>query len=316
MCDMRHITARAASLALVALLALAGCSSSEDGSAATGSTGTDLSGLSTVEVAPEEAGGAAADSADAGTSAAGSEVDPDQGKVVVTGSASVRVEDPQAALAALTATVAGLGGRVASSTVTGGGSVPSARAQVRVPTDAYERLTDSLSDLGQVVDLSTSTEDVGQQVADLDARADALSASIDRLTQLVEQAETTKDLLEAEQELTARQSELDSLTSQRAYLADQIAYSTLEVSLDRRAEAAEPDRSVWQRSWDAFVAGMRGIGEAVVWVLPWALLAAVVAAAVTLAVRRRRGRAGSPALRAGGEGGTSEEPERPVDHIG
>jgi cytochrome c-type biogenesis protein CcmH/NrfF len=61
---------------------------------------------------------------------------------------------------------------------------------------------------------------------------------------------------------------------------------------------------------------MCGIGEAVVWVLPWALLAAVVAAAVTLAVRRRRGRAGSPALRAGGEGGTSEEPERPVDHIG
>ncbi len=289
---MTHARGRAAVWAAVGALLLAGCSSAGDSARTAEWSSTDSMGAAVAPEAavPGQAGSAAQDSAggaDGADAPAGADVDPDQGQVVVTGSATVRVEDPEQALADLSAAVSALDGRVASSTVSGADARPSAWAEVRVPTDSYQKLTDALAGLGDVVELSTSTQDVGQQVADLDARAKALQASIDRLTALVEKADTTKDLLEAEQELTTRQAELDSLTGQRQYLADQVAYSTLTVSLDPKAEALDPDPSVWERSWRAFLSSAEAVLTVVVFLLPWLAAAAVIGVPIWLVARRR-----------------------------
>jgi len=288
-------------LPLVVLLlvtALAGCSAGRSGSDS-GSAGSlpaveqqrDGSDGSEAEVgssAEEAADQAAADSRGTG------EVTQ---QVVVTGEASVRASDPVAALAELTATVGDLGGSVASSTTDTDGNSPSAWATVRVPAARYQELLDSLPELGTVISTSTTTEDVGQQVADLDARIEALGASVSRLRTLIDEASSTKDLLEAESQLTSRQAELDSLRAQRTYLADQVTLSTLSVSLLAERVVDDPGASVWQRSWEAFLGALRGIGVGLVWALPWLVVTAVVLGAVVLGNRlaaRRRVDEGTP----------------------
>ncbi len=281
-------------LAVTGLLVLAGC----------GTTGSEGSGAADSAVPSVDLGAAerveAPEAGEVGTGGkqVGTEFDPAQDQVVVTGSATVRVEDSEAALAALTRTVTSLDGRVSSSSISKADARGSAWAQVRVPSDSYEELTDSLSGLGDVVELSTSTDDVGQRVADLDARQKALQASIDRLTALIDQAETTADLLEAERELTTRQAELDSLTGQRRYLADQVAYSTLSVTLDPQAEAVDPDPSIWQRSWTAFLESAEAVLTVVVFLVPWLVVAAVIGVPLWWARRRRRNRGAADAAQA------------------
>lgn len=281
--------------ALVLVVALSGCSAGRSGS----DSGSGVS-LPAVEQQADgsaaEAGSAAEEAADAAAADGQGVADITQ-QVVVTGEASVRAPDPVAALADLTATVTSLGGSVASSTTDTDGNSPSAWATVRVPATRYQELLDSLPGLGTVISSSTSTEDVGQQVTDLDARIDALGASVSRLRTLIDEASSTKDLLEAEAQLTSRQAELDSLRAQRAYLADQVSLSTLTVRLLAERVVDDPGASVWQRSWDAFLAALRGIGTGLVWALPWLVLTAVVVAAVALGnrlVARRRARVATP----------------------
>lgn len=285
---------RIPAVALAGLLVLAGCSAGGGREDSSGSAA-----VPAVELGTGSADGAEVDTGSAGTSSADRAAAATQdgadvpAQVVVTGEATVRSADPVPALADLTETVADLGGSVASSTTDTQGDRPSAWATLRVPATRYQDLVDALPGLGTVLSSSTSTEDVGQYLADLDARSQALEASITRLSALIDQATSTADLLEAEGQLTSRQAELDSLNAQRAYLADQVAMSTLTVTLVGERAAEDPGASVWERSWQAFLGAVRGIGIGIVWALPWLVVLAVVLVPVVV-VRRRRRRAAPP----------------------
>ena len=243
-----------------------------------------------LDLSSEEAGAEAGDATGAAADASAAAADGPQEQIVVTGQASVDAEDPAAALDAFTDTVDQVGGRISTSSRSADDQWPTASATARVPADRYQELADTLADLGKVVDVTTTTEDVGQQMADLDARADALQTSVDRLSELIEQASSTKDLLEAERELTNRQAELDSLNGQRDWLTDQVAFSTLSVTFATDVQPVDPNPSVWERSWQAFLRSLEGLFTAVVVALPWAAAVALVAVPAVVVVRRRRAR--------------------------
>lgn len=242
-------------------------------------------------------------------------------QVVVTGSATLSTADPAGAMEDLSAAVVTLGGSTAQSGVTGAGADRSAWATYRVPADAYDGVLARLDTFGTVSDLSTTTEDVGAQVADVEARIKALQSSVTRLGELMAKADSTADLLEAESQMTSRQAELDALKAQRAWLADQVSMSTLSVSFTSQPVRGEPSGSVWQRSWDAFVSGMKDVVVALIWVAPWLIVLVPVSLLLWWLVWARR-RPGSPggtgARRASvvhdedGDGRTADEADPPT----
>src|SRR3712207_8982012 len=107
-------------------------------------------------------------------------------------------------------------------------------------------------------------------------------------------ATSTAALLDAEEALAERQEQLESLQSQRALLADQVELSTLSVHLEGFgvAPAGGPDGFVdgLGTGWRALVATLGTIVVALGVLLPWLAVAALLAVAVVVPVRRSRRR--------------------------
>ena len=274
--------------AALAITALAGCSSGAPSWSQDQEGG--YSGSDAGYAAPEQA---VADSAaapiPADPSIPGGPSATAEQAIIVTGDASVKVDSPADALAAFTATVEHLGGLISTSELSQSGSTPSGSVTARVPADKYQELVDSLADLGEVLRSSTSSEDVGQTLADIDARISALEISIERLTTLMGEATTTADLLEAEQMLTYRQAELDSLRAQGDYLRDQVAMSTLSVYFTTTSSQPAPQGSLAE-GWEMFQRSMISLFYTVMWLLPWIILGALILTPLLLWRRNSRRR--------------------------
>jgi len=275
-----------ASVAVVAALTLAGCSSAGSSSAPAGP----------VQPGTAEDGSFAADGGTAGDSAESDATRVDQ-SVITTGWITITVDDPAAATEKAVALVDSLDGRIDSRSEQAGSDDDRASAQltIRVPADDVDRAIESLKELGTVESVSLNASDVTLQVRDLDAQIDALQASVDRLLALVPQAATTADLVELETAISDRQGQLDSLTSQKQYLADQISYSTL--TLDLQQKGALPTNvpgDFWSglaAGWASLTAALSGlvvvVGVLIPWLLPLAVIAAVIVLIVALTRRKR-----------------------------
>jgi len=186
-------------------------------------------------------------------------------------------------------------GIIVSENISGTDGDAYASVTVQVPADSLDAYLEQVQAFGTVDSLDVSAQDVTTQVVDLDARIDALQTSIDRLTTLMAEAERVEDLLAVETELSRRQAELDSLTAQRAYLADQVAMSTVTISLSPLTRVADVDTpgflSGLSSGWSALVAFVGYAFTALGFLLPFMLIAGVIAIPLTwLLVRKTRRR--------------------------
>ncbi|WP_182113452.1 DUF4349 domain-containing protein [Actinotalea sp. JY-7876] len=258
------------SLAVVAVLLVAGCSG---GGADSGAGGAQPHAARSEEgaVSDEGAGG--------------------EQSFVVTGSVSMLVEDPAVSVAEAAQLVEDAGGHVQERVEQGGADDDYAWAELvaRIPADEVTETLEELKGLGEVRDTSIQSEEVTDQVRDLDARIRALEISITRLEELLGRAGTVSEIVEAEQVLTERQSELEVLLGQQAALADDIALSTFRIEMwTEGAAPEEPATGFWAglvNGWNALLATLTGLLQAIGTLLPWLAFAALVAA-VVLFVRR------------------------------
>lgn len=264
---------------------LVGCSAAAD----LGGRGAD----SGAEVAQSGAESVPQDAADRDVS--GPELER---QIITTAQATVQVDDPAAAADQLADQVADLGGRVDDrhtwSRDDGEDSLPYASITLRVPSEDLTTVIDDLAELGSVLEVSQSSEDVTQQVVDIDARIEALRTSTDRLREIMAEASDSADLLEAEQALSERQAELESYLSQRESLADQVAMSTLSVELDPTAAPAQAQSPGFlgglASGWNALVAFFSAVLVIAGALVPWLVLVGVPLAVVLTLLRRRRRR--------------------------
>ncbi|OJX68007.1 MAG: hypothetical protein BGO95_06560, partial [Micrococcales bacterium 73-13] len=279
-------------LLLTAALGLTGCAAGVN-DAAGGAPG--ISSLPESAVTPMS--GAAAD---------GSKSAVDR-SIIVTGWATILVDDPAAAAQSATGIVEQAGGRVdarslqAPTDYSGG----SATLTLRVPADALDGVLDQLAELGRVQSLSTNASDVTVEVQDLAARIGALRTSIERLEALQAQAGDVDALIALETAISDRQAQLESLEAQQRYYDDQISMSTMTIELVSQAVLAEPEPgSFWdgvQAGWHALLGFLAGsavaLGVLLPWLIPLAVIAAVVWIIVAAAGSRRRKRAAAAAAR-------------------
>ena len=257
---------------------------------------------------------------DAAGGSADAAVQPAGRDIVTTASATVTVEDVDAAARTVADTAAAHGGYVESMSIGSDGTVyPVDPAQtdssgmispdvmpypaptdgawitVRVPADQLTDVLGSLDDLGSVTATNVGRQDVTSQTVDLQARIDAAQASVDRLTTLMGQAQSVSDLIAAESALSERQALLESYQQQLKMLDDQVAMSTLSVTLTPEVEPVTADPAGFgdglAAGWNGLVATLNGIVVAIGFLIPWLAVAAVAGFIVWLivrAVRRRR----------------------------
>lgn len=224
--------------------------------------------------------------------------------VIRSGNIAVEVQDPAAAADDAVDIAEDLGGYVESKTVdhAEGRDRSSAHLTVRVPADRLDEALAELGGLGNVKSQTQSASDVTAQHVDLQARVKALQASVDRLTELMAGSATTSELLEAESALSQRQQELDGLTAQLQSLEGLVNEASISISLGTKNVLPGGPSNFWEglvAGWDSLVAA--GAGALVLFgvLLPWLVIAGVVALGVVLIVRgaRRAGR-----RKSGGDG--------------
>jgi hypothetical protein len=239
----------------------------------------------------------------------GQALPPDQ-QLIVTAAQQVTVPDVAEGARRLAAEVAALGGFVSAESTSSAAPCPepfldaalpescggAARSTItyRAPLTAVDGLLAFTADLGQESWRTRDAADVGAQIADVDARVASARASLDRLNALMARAESLTDIIALESQIASRQAELESLLARQAALADQVALATVTATLVATTEE-EPGSDGFWSGLQAGAAALASVAMATLtalgWLLPFALLALLLAVPVRWLWRRRRHRA-------------------------
>jgi hypothetical protein len=240
---------------LAVVVGLAGCSqgSSDD-------SGTSGGSIAEAPQAGPEAAPAEDKAGQPGGAPARFQVD--ERSIIYTGALSVRLkqdDDMDAVADQAIAAAAGAGGFVGSDRRSSDNGRSQAALELRVPADRFTAVVDRLAGLGKEESRSIDTQDVTEEVVDLDARIASQQASVNRTRTLLAQARTIAEIVAVEGELAKRESELASLQAKKRRLADLTSLSTITLTLlGPEAEAVEEETET------GFLAGLEAGFKSVV----------------------------------------------------
>ena len=190
-------------------------------------------------------------------------------------SADVTVESTafDESLAKLEALIAEVGGWVESSSVSGSnyselsrGYANTRRASytLRIPSERFEALMHSLSDLGNVPYTYLYTENVSAQYYDVEARLSACQTQEKRLLEMMESAESVEDIILLEDRLSELRYQIESLQSSLRNWDRRVSYSTVNLEL-REVREYTPETPVTIRYGErlarAWKNGLGAVGE-------------------------------------------------------
>jgi hypothetical protein len=168
---------------------------------------------------------------------------------------------------------------------------------LKVPPGQLGPVLDNLAKLGTEEARHTTTDDVTEQVADVDSRVRSAKASLTRLRSLYDRAGTISEVAALESQISQREADLESLQARQRALATQTATATITVHLHGRAVGPAATRSGNHPTgfWSALKAGWHAFAVSLSWlvtvlgaVLPFAVLALVLAYGAWWFSRRNR----------------------------
>lgn len=267
--------------------------------------GNDSGGSGSDAAAPaQDAGGAGKGGTGKGGAGAGApaEYRVDSRAIIYTGTITVRVADVDAAAARATTIASAAGGFVGADKRSSNDRRSTATLELRVPAGRFGAAVDEVARLGEQESRSLDTEDVTEQVVDLDAKIASQQASVARTRALFAQAQTISEIVSVEAELAKRESELATLQARKRELDNLTTLSTITATLlGPEATADNEDRlgflSGLRTGWTGFVGVMVVLVTVLGFVLPFAFTVGVPAVGLWWLLRRRllRRRAPGPA---------------------
>ena len=284
-------------VAVVLLVALAGCSGfGGSGNGVQEPAGDDGNSAGGDAAADASSGGQQADQREA-------QLQVQQRQLIRTGDIELRVNDTEAAGESVREIAAERGGFVAASNrevnERHNETWRTERVVIRVPSESFDDAVAEVEALGEVRSSETRTEDVTDQLVDIEARLENLRAERDRLRELYEQANETDDVLAVQRELADVQEEIERLEAKKASLERDVAYSTITVRLTE--EPPDPPEPEPERAWyetsavSAFLGSISGVTRtlramfvAAAYVAPYAIVFGTPLAGL-VALRRYRG---------------------------
>jgi hypothetical protein len=297
----------ATTLVSVSLVAVAaGCASNE-------SKNTSSSGAG----APRQVGTQAKDAPGVAPAQGGNAARPDQGgtagkpeagapaqlvvdsrSLIFTGTVTIQVTDVGRAASDVSALATGAGGFVGGDERTSDKDRAQARLTLRVPSARFTNVVEGVSKLGKDgrdESRQLSTQDVTDQVTDVDARIATGQASVDRVRDLLARAQTIGEIVSLESELSRREADLESLKSRKRKLNDQATLSTITaVLLGPATGKAAPDKpetgflAGLAAGWRSFTASVGVLLTVLGALLPWLIALGVPVLAVLWWLRRTR----------------------------
>jgi hypothetical protein len=256
--------------------------------------GTDASGRDVVAMSDTAAATPPTDTTGAPVAAARPVVPQ---MIIRTGTAVVRVDSLERAMARVEQLAARLGGYIANSSVqTGSSNVRQASLEMKLPAERWGQALGGLKPIGELESQQTGTEDVGEEFVDVTARmANARRLEARLLDLLGTRTGKLDDVLAVERELSRVRQEIERFEGRLRFLRSRVAVSTLTVQLHEPSPVLAPGRSpivdAFRQAWRNFVGFTAGLIASLGWLVPLGL---VVAALVWL-LRRiapRRGPGG------------------------
>ncbi|MFJ2029837.1 DUF4349 domain-containing protein [Streptosporangium sp. NPDC087985] len=250
---------------------------------------------------------------------------PQDRAIIYVAETTVRVKDVTAAADRARQIVTTAGGYLASEKSEDYSDVEgSAQLVFKVPPGRYPDVLNRLGkELGTRQSLQQNTEDVTEQIADVESRLKSAKSSLDSLRTLLKRADTIGQVLNVEREISSREADLESLQARQKTLASQTSLATLTLNLVGPAVViTEPEdgpsgflgglRSGWKGFVTAVKVGLTVLGV----LLPW-LIVIVPLWLVVLWVRRtRKGAprtAPAPLTADSGEDGSGEDEPAPSE---
>lgn len=304
------------SLLLALLLMLSLCACGESAASRSDAKGANASYAVTEEFWAEEPAMDYAEAESAGlapsaanmASSGGSETPaqkPD--KIIYSANVQVETTDFDQSLAKLDELVAAYGGWVESSSMNGSNYADRSRGNIsrrsasyalRIPSDRFQELMGSLSDLGNVPYSHIYTENVTARYYDVQARLTAYSAQEQRLLEMMELAESVEDIILLEDRLTEVRYNIESLQSTLLNWDRQVSFSCVYLDLNEvQVYSPEPQvqPSYGQQLLSALKTGLRDFADffedlllLLVGALPALLLIGVIAALTVTIVRKKK----------------------------
>ncbi|MCI9156970.1 MAG: DUF4349 domain-containing protein [Lawsonibacter sp.] len=202
---------------------------------------------------------------------------------------------------ALNQLVASCGGYFENASVRGGGYRDANASRwgeyiVRVPAEQYNLFFNGAGELGYVTSKSESSEDVGEQYYDTEARLKTQRTKQERLLALLERAESMEDIIALESALSDVEYQIEMYSSELNRYDALINFATFNVYLNEVGQVTREvgeTASLGQRMAAGFQASGRNLGEGFQNFLIWAsynifllvVLAAVAAVAVIVGKR-------------------------------
>ncbi|TDB84121.1 DUF4349 domain-containing protein [Actinomadura sp. KC216] len=236
-------------------------------------------------------------------------------EVVHTARLRVRADDVDASATKAKQMVAAVGGYVERES----SSTDPARSEItlKIPTPRYTDLLNQLStQLGAKLSLTQEAEDVTGEVADVAARVRSAEATLASFRKLLERANSVSEIINVEQEIAERESDLEALQAREKALKSSTQYATVTVMLVTKITPPEEKDDeggfvdALGDGWNAFAAFLGGIAILLAWLLPFLVLAAVIATPVVMFRHRLRARFGI-GTRPPAPGGPGPQPPLP-----
>ena len=239
-------------VAVVLLVALAGCSGFGGTGSGDADSGPDADGdAATAAGDAGDGAGGGANAVDAGSDDAGDASDAQrlqtrQRQTIRTGEIRLRVNDTERASEQIRSLAAERGGFVSDSSQEveerHDETWRTGTMTVRVPSEEFDATVAEIESQGEVRSVDTRSEDVTDQLVDIEARLENLRAERDRLRELYDGANDTEDVLAVQRELADVQEEIERLEARKKALERDVAYSTITVHLvEEPPESPEPE---------------------------------------------------------------------------
>ena len=218
-------------------------------------------------------------------------------KIVYTSSINIETKNFEQDIDAVKKLVQQNGGYYENSSVTGtaeyGGRYASYRA--RIPAKNYQGFMESIGDIGSVTSSDEQVDDITSSYVDVQARLKSLHTKLERLQELEAQAETVEDLLNIEDRINDVQYDIENYTAQLKLYDDQVDYCTVSIYLNEVVTYTEIKADTfWNRlieafegSLSGFISFLQGLVIALVYILPYALIALVVLAIVFTVMKKK-----------------------------
>ncbi len=179
--------------------------------------------------------------------------------IIRTGTASIRIDSLEPALALVRALAGRVGGYVANTEVQAGtAQYRQATLEVKVPASRFDDLVAGLQPLGKLESVNVTAQDVGEEYVDVGARVTNSRRLESRLIDLLAtRTGRLQDVLTVERELARVREEIERYEGRLRYLKSRAAMSSLSITVHEPLPVGgSPDNVLvraFERAWRNFL---------------------------------------------------------------